>query len=447
MAGERLTVIISTHRGVESLERCLRALSEEGLDPEQLVVLDGGSTARNAAAYAADGEVLVFIDGDAIVRPGWAGALRQAFADGAPVAAGAISSAGPQGLIGGYESRWRRHDEHGCNGFLPFASGAHLAIRRDVFLQLGGFDESSQLTADVDLSLRAQLAGYPIVFVPAAELVYEPSLSLGGLLKERMRRARSDRMTERRFRRFPFMRLEHSGSATRAFTSSAAALLTAGTDGDDRRLSRPLLGAGIAAAARLGTMATDLRLAMGLAPMPLAVDYRDPEQHNTSSPLPGPPAFLLLGDDLPVMALLRVACEEGGELTTAPPGLEDEAMAFWDQPAPWSMRLVRTAVRAGWRLPLETAAMRVEREQPRTWGEAFLTLHRVHAWAHGRPRFGLAAAGSGGVQLAQRLPGVPIVVAGKGEPSPERVVARVTRRRLLRDRRAVAAELRQVIGR
>jgi hypothetical protein len=145
------------------------------------------------------------------------------------------------------------------------------------------------------------------------------------------------------------------------------------------------------------------------------------------------------------MTLLRLACDRRDELILAPPGLEREAIARWDQPAPWSLRLVRSAVQAGWPLAVDTAAMRLEREQPRTCGEAFLTLHRVHAWAHGRPRFGLAALGPGGQELVGRLPDVPIVIAGQGRFAPDRAVLRVTRRRLLGDRRAVGAELSRVL--
>jgi GT2 family glycosyltransferase len=471
MASERLSVIISTRPGVDSLERCLRALEQQRPGPDELIIVHDGSldvanlpvgppgcrvvqleappgisAARNAGAYAAEGEILVFLDGDATVRPAWAQALRSAFADGASVAGGGIESSAPRSLSGSYVPRWSQHDQEGRNGFLPFVSGTHLAIRRDVFLRLGGFDEQTPLSEDVDLSLRAQLAGYPIVFVPEAELVHQSSPSVGGLLRQRLQRARADRMTERRFRRFPFMSLDSGGGVARAFTTSAAALLIAGKGEDPRSASRPLLDAGFAAAAWLGTRITDLDLRTGLVAVPPALAYRDPAQHNTSSPLPGPPAFLLLGDDRLVMTVLRLACEGGSGVILAPPGLEREAIARWDQPAPWSMRLVRTAVRAGWPLSLETAALRVEREQPRTWGEAFLTLHRVHAWARGRRQFGLAALGSVGYQLAQRLPGVPVVMAGQGDVSDDRSVLRVTRSALLRDRHAVGAELSGLIA-
>jgi hypothetical protein len=64
-----------------------------------------------------------------------------------------------------------------------------------------------------------------------------------------------------------------------------------------------------------------------------------------------------------------------------------------------------------------------------SWGEAFLTLHRVHACANERPRFGVAAAGESGWRLAGRLPGLPVIVAGDDPGRGDRVVLRVTRRR------------------
>jgi hypothetical protein len=447
MASEQLSAIISTRTGVDP-GSCLRALDQQS-GPIEVIQVDGArglGAARNAAAYGAEGEILVFIDGETIVEPGWAEALRGAFEDGASLVGGGIISREPENLTGRCASRWSAHDEEGRNGFLPFVSGAHLAVRRDVFIRLGGFDEHTSLRYDVDLSLRAQLAGYPIVFVPEARLVQPSTGSVRGLVRERLRRARADRMTELRFRRFPFMSLGAGSPVGRTFASSAASLLMTRPEGDLRRLGVPLLDAGIAAAGQLGNLSTNLGVAAGLLPLPPAIAYRDPEQHNTSAPLPGPPSFLLLGDDRLVMALLRLACEGGDEVILAPPGQEREALPLWDEPAPWSLRLVRDAVRAGWPLALENAAWRVEREQPRTWGEAFLTLHRVHAWAHERRRYGVAALGPSGYELALRLPDVPIVVAGGGGIGDERIVLRVTRSGLLRDRRALGTKLSRLIA-
>ena len=45
-------------------------------------------------------------------------------------------------------------------GFLPFALGANLAVRRDAFEAVNGFCETLSAGEDIDLSWRLQLAGY-----------------------------------------------------------------------------------------------------------------------------------------------------------------------------------------------------------------------------------------------------------------------------------------------
>jgi len=53
-------------------------------------------------------------------------------------------------------------------------SGACMLTRRDVFQQIGGFDEKlSGAVADVDLCLKMRRAGYLIVYTPLAKLYWE----------------------------------------------------------------------------------------------------------------------------------------------------------------------------------------------------------------------------------------------------------------------------------
>jgi len=468
----RLSVVISVHNGARHLERCLRSLESQRADLHEVIVVDDGSTdgsgsvalnagcelirletrrgisaARNAGAHRAAGDVLVFIDADTSVEPGWAVALRQAFADGATLAGGAIRWPKPRTLAEWFQSGGRWHDEEGRNGFLPFVSGAHFAIRREVFLELGGFDELLPLVEDLDMSLRVQLAGHPVSFVPDAALVHWPRTSVRGLLKQRMGHGRGRRFTERKFREFPFLRMDRGRrSIARMVAASVTGLVMNGTHGDARRLTLPLLDPGMIAAYRLGKVKADLELLLGLQPLPPAFPYRDPAQQNTASPLPGGPSLLIVGDDRLMLSALRLALENSREVIVAPPGLEREALERWDEPAPWSLRLVRSAVRDGWPMRLETAALRLEREQPRTWGEAFLTLHGVHAWAHERRSFGVAAHGAAGRRLADRLHDVPLVVAGNGGGSNGRVVLRVTRRDLLHHRHEVQRRLNELVN-
>jgi two-component system sensor histidine kinase MtrB len=62
---------------------------------------------------------------------------------------------------------------------------------------------------------------------------------------------------------------------------------------------------------------------------------------------------------------------------------------------------------------VDLLARRLERERPRTWGDAFVTLHAVHAWLRARPRFVIAAPGEVGARLSERLEGVPLLAAGR----------------------------------
>jgi glycosyltransferase involved in cell wall biosynthesis len=54
-------------------------------------------------------------------------------------------------------------------------SGACMLIRREVFQEIGGFDENlSAALADVDLCLKMRRAGYLIVYTPLAKLCWNP---------------------------------------------------------------------------------------------------------------------------------------------------------------------------------------------------------------------------------------------------------------------------------
>jgi O-antigen biosynthesis protein len=53
-------------------------------------------------------------------------------------------------------------------------SGACMLTRRDVFQEVGGFDESlPESLADVDLCLKMQRVGYLIVYTPFAKLYWQ----------------------------------------------------------------------------------------------------------------------------------------------------------------------------------------------------------------------------------------------------------------------------------
>jgi len=102
-----ISVVVVTRNRADRLERCLASLAHQTRRPDQLVVVDNGSTddtpgvvrrlqfpcpvrfvfepregvglARVAGCSAATGDVLAFIDDDAVADEGWLTALEQAF--------------------------------------------------------------------------------------------------------------------------------------------------------------------------------------------------------------------------------------------------------------------------------------------------------------------------------------------------------------------------------
>jgi GT2 family glycosyltransferase len=466
-AVDRLSVVMSVHNRARDLARCLQSLAPQDAEIHERIVVDDGSAddtaavareagctvlrlatrrgicaARNPGAARATGEVIAFIDDDTMVLTGWAAGLRAAFADGAAIVGGEILQPEPRSLAEFYRVGARCHDQQGRNGFLPFVCGANLAIRRDVFCQLGGFDETLPASEDLDLSFRAQLAGHDVRFVSAAALIHRPRDSVRGLLAQERKYAHGDRVAEAKYLAFPFQQMKRwHRTPARVLAVATAGQLMAGIDGDHRRLAFPLLSAAVVVAREVGAMQAEFEFLTGRRTRPTPIECASPQRRDTASPLPGAPTVLLLGDDPLVATMLRITCEATSDVAVAPPGLEREALARWEEAAPQSPGLVRAASQAGWRVPRHLTALRLERERPRTWGDAFVTLHRIHAWLHRRQRFGVLAVGQDTRLLSQRFADVPIVAVGDHLGDSDRVVLKIKRRELLRDRRRVVAAL------
>lgn len=74
-----------------------------------------------------------------------------------------------------------RHPDCSTRREVEWATGAALAVRANLFAELGGFDENYQrgYFEDVSLCLRARAAGYKVVFEPGCTLIHSVG-STGG---------------------------------------------------------------------------------------------------------------------------------------------------------------------------------------------------------------------------------------------------------------------------
>ncbi|MGV1003220.1 MAG: glycosyltransferase family 2 protein [Candidatus Nanopelagicales bacterium] len=141
----------------------------------------GFSGGANFGAGQATGDVLVFVNSDAVVAPGAIAALAGAVASpSVGLASGSIrlaaepellNSAGNpvQYLMFSWAGGYRLPATPGPVSRVASISGSAFAVRREVWQRLGGFDaEYFAYCEDVDLSWRAWQAGYEVLYVPDA---------------------------------------------------------------------------------------------------------------------------------------------------------------------------------------------------------------------------------------------------------------------------------------
>ena len=219
----RVSVAVCTHARTATLARTLDSLLAQRPALAEILVVDnappdeathdlvigrypavrylrepvqGLDFARNRALASATGDVVAFLDDDAVAGTGWAAALGAVFAadPGVAVCTGRVEALGEgtEGervfeANGGFSRGLGRirlpadagQPLHGRPAPLiawavSVGSGCSYAVRRETALALGGFDEALDLGAalpgggDHDLLWRALQAGHSVVYEPAA---------------------------------------------------------------------------------------------------------------------------------------------------------------------------------------------------------------------------------------------------------------------------------------
>jgi cellulose synthase/poly-beta-1,6-N-acetylglucosamine synthase-like glycosyltransferase len=227
--GIAISVIVPVKNGLPWLHQQLQALlSQRCSSPWEIVVVDNASTdgtsrvvqgyackdprlrlvdassvtgpaaTRNLGARAARGDILAFCDADDVVHPGWVESWQCALAD-ADVAAGTMDSWSLNGLTPPCPAVPRPPPQGRQFRFLDAAGSGNMAVGRDVFGAVGGFDEELLVGEDTDLSWRLQLAGYRFTFGEGVISRRERSGTIA-LLKRSIQYGRSGPFLYRRYR-------------------------------------------------------------------------------------------------------------------------------------------------------------------------------------------------------------------------------------------------------
>ena len=201
-----ISVIVNTHDRLASLKRTMAALRGLRFDNFEIIIVHGPSTdgtqdwlagaagdckicgigqcnlaqSRNIGLQAAAGELIAFIDDDAVPEPGWLNELADAFRDREIVAAGGyvFDETGYnfqyRAMIVDHNGLAREQDEavrpwsRGAREFYA-ATGTNCAFRRAAVAAAGGFDEAyAYHLEETDLQLRLMDAGGAFALRPLA---------------------------------------------------------------------------------------------------------------------------------------------------------------------------------------------------------------------------------------------------------------------------------------
>jgi GT2 family glycosyltransferase len=187
-----VSVIVPVHNGGEKFRRCLTSLKESHPPPREIIVVADGDTdgssqlakefgadvsrfpspggpgrARNLGAKAAEGELLLFIDADVTVPPNVIGQVAALFAREPEVDAlfGSYDDdPAESAFLSQYRNLLHHYVHQQGNEDASTFWGACGAIRRDVFLSIGGFDERyvRPSVEDIELGYRLKKAGHRI---------------------------------------------------------------------------------------------------------------------------------------------------------------------------------------------------------------------------------------------------------------------------------------------
>ena len=171
----------STDNTVEIAKSYADRLSLKVVDSSNVA---GVSHARNVGADLAATAYLLFCDADDKVSRGWVDAMVCALATadivGGPLELVELSE--PEAL--NYRGTPPDDQLPVAMRYLPYATGANMAVRHSVWESLGGFDTRFQRGhEEVDFAWRAQHRGHSIRFAPDAVMHYR----LRGSVRDTMR--------------------------------------------------------------------------------------------------------------------------------------------------------------------------------------------------------------------------------------------------------------------
>ena len=204
-----MSVVVPAYNAASDLSQCLASLAASTVPPLECIVVDDGSTddsvniatehgakvlstngrcgparARNLGAKAAQGEIVIFLDADVCVYPDTISKIIAEFMSDPELDAVMGSydrSPSAQNFMSLYRNLMHSFvHHHSSRKATTFWSGCG-AIRRQVFLDAGGFDENhyhAPAIEDIELGYRLARANRKLALNPDIQVKHLKSWSL-----------------------------------------------------------------------------------------------------------------------------------------------------------------------------------------------------------------------------------------------------------------------------
>lgn len=208
-----LCVVIPAKNAASTIGACVAGVLRQTCPVREVIVVDDGSAdataalaeaagarvikqdsagpaaARNRGTAESSGEYIAFTDADCEPHEDWLAKLASGFDEGVGAVGGSYGIANPSSGLARliHAEIVRRHARLGAE--VDFLGTYNMAVRREVFEAVGGFDEGFRAAAceDNDLCYRLGAAGWRLRYIPEALVDHHHPERLGRYLRAQAR--------------------------------------------------------------------------------------------------------------------------------------------------------------------------------------------------------------------------------------------------------------------
>lgn len=162
----------------------------------------GQPYAVNTGVQAALGENLLFCDADDVVGDNYVAAMSTALAENVFVACAFEEARLNERWVQQSHANLQKHglSQYTYPPFLPHSGGGTMGVKRALFQQFDGFDESLPILHDTDFCWRLQLAGVPLTFINGTVVHVRYRNSLRSLYRQSRNYAEFNVLLYKRYR-------------------------------------------------------------------------------------------------------------------------------------------------------------------------------------------------------------------------------------------------------